>query len=163
MQTVLKPLTADDRQEVIDIFNYYVRNSFAAYLESAVPYDFFDMLLNLCKGYPSTVAVTEDGEVVGFGMLRPYNPIPAFSRTAEITYFLKPGFTGRGIGKALLDYLVAEGKERGLTSILAGISSLNEGSIRFHLRNGFSECGRFKSVGVKKGMAFDVVYCQKVL
>ncbi len=163
MQTVLRPLTTDDRPAVIDIFNHYVENSFAAYPQNPVPYDFFDVLLNLCKGYPSAVAVSENGEIVGFGMLRPYNAIPTFSRTAEITYFLKPGFTGRGIGKAVLDYLVAGGKERGLTSILASISSMNEGSLRFHLRNGFSECGRLKSVGVKKGTEFDVVYCQKIL
>jgi L-amino acid N-acyltransferase YncA len=96
-------------------------------------------------------------------MLRPFNPIPTFSRTAEITYFLKPGFTGQGVGKAILDFLTSKGREKGLTSILASISSLNEGSIRFHLKNGFSECGRLKSIGLKNGTVFDVVYCQRML
>ena len=48
-------------------------------------------------------------------------------------------------------------------SVLAGISSLNEGSIKFHLQNGFAECGRFRGVGRKKGHIFDMVYCQKML
>lgn len=163
MDIVFEPLADSSRHAVIDIFNHYVENSFAAYPEHTVPYDFFDMFLNMCRGYPAVVARKEDGEVIGFGMLRPFNSIPTFSKTAEITYFLKPGFTGRGVGKAILDHLEAKGAERGITSILAGISSLNEGSIRFHLKNGFSECGRFKQVGVKKGKTFDVVYCQKML
>ncbi|MHC1726640.1 MAG: N-acetyltransferase family protein [Syntrophobacteraceae bacterium] len=163
MKLLLEPLSVDARHAVVDIFNYYVENSFSAYPEKTVSYDFFDTLLNMCKGYPSAVARNEGGEVIGFGMLRPFNAMPAFSRTAEITYFLKPGCTGLGVGKAILDHLTARGKERGLTSILAGISSLNEGSIRFHLKNGFSECGRFRGVGLKKGIAFDMVYCQKIL
>ncbi|MEM5786231.1 MAG: N-acetyltransferase family protein [Syntrophobacteraceae bacterium] len=163
MKMVLEPLSSDVRNAVIDIFNYYVENSFSAYPETAVPYDFFAVLLKMCSGYPSVVARDEGGSVIGFGMLRAYNAIPTFSRTAEVTYFLKPGYTGRGVGKAILDYLATRGKEQGLTSILASISSLNEGSIRFHLRNGFLECGRFRNIGVKKGAAFDVVYHQRLL
>ncbi len=109
------------------------------------------------------VAKTDEGVVTGFGLLRPYNPLPAFFKTAEITYFLKPGFAGQGIGKAILDYLLDTGKELGINAVLANVSSLNEESIRFHLKNGFSECGRFKEVGQKKGQVFDVLYFQKLL
>ena len=163
MKTTLTPISPDDRKDIIDIFNFYVENSFAAYPEKKLPYEFFDMLLNLCQGYPNATVKNISEEVTGFGMLRPYNPMPVFSRTAEITYFIKPGFTGHGIGRTLLDYLVDEGRKKGITSIIAGISSLNEGSIRFHLKNGFMECGRFKNVGQKKGKLFDVFYCQKMI
>lgn len=33
------------RVPVIDIFNHYIENSFAAYLEQKVSYDFFSMIL----------------------------------------------------------------------------------------------------------------------
>jgi L-amino acid N-acyltransferase YncA len=163
MELTFEPISVDARHAVVDIFNYYVENSFSAYPEHKVPYEFFDAILNMCKGYPSTIVKNEDGEIIGFGMLRPFNPIPTFSRTAEITYFLKPGFTGQGVGKAILDFLTNKGREKGLSSILASISSLNEGSIRFHLKNGFSECGRLKSIGLKNGTVFDVVYYQRML
>ena len=51
----------------------------------------------------------------------------------------------------------------GIHSVLANVSSLNEESIRFHLKNGFIECGRFKEAGKKKDQVFDVVYFQKML
>ncbi|MDH5203349.1 MAG: GNAT family N-acetyltransferase [Nitrospirota bacterium] len=159
----LAPITLDDREQIIDIFNHYVENSFAAYPEQKVPYEFFDLLLNMCQGYPTTTVKDKEGRVIGFGMLRPYSPISTFSQTAEITYFLKHGFTGKGIGKTILEYLIAKGKEKGITSILASISSLNDGSINFHVKNGFTECGRFKGIGRKKGKTFDVVYFQRIL
>jgi phosphinothricin acetyltransferase len=147
----------------MEIFNYYIENSFAAYPEQRLPDEFFDALFIMSNGYPTVAARTEDGVVTGFGLLRPYNPLPAFFKTAEITYFLKPGFTGQGIGKAMLDYLLDTGKASGISTVLANVSSLNEESIRFHLRHGFSECGRFSEAGEKKGQVFDVVYFQKLL
>ncbi len=39
MNTNLTPITSDDREQIIDIFNYYVENSFAAHPEQKVPFD----------------------------------------------------------------------------------------------------------------------------
>lgn len=132
IKTNLTPISTDDRKDIIDIFNFYVENSFAAYPEKILPYEFFDTLLNICQGYPNATAKDISSEVAGFGMLRPYNPMPVFPGQPKITYFIKPGFIGHGIGRTLLDYLVDEGRKKWITSIIAGISSLKEGSIRFH-------------------------------
>ncbi len=163
MHIVLEPLTEDDGPEILDIFNYYAGTSFAAYSLSPLPVEMAGMFLEVSNGYPSIVARNEEGTAVGFGMLRPYSPMPAFSATCEITLFLRNGFTGQGIGKAILEHLAEEAADTGLGSILASISSLNEGSIRFHLKNGFHECGRFRDAGEKFGRKFDVVYCQRML
>jgi L-amino acid N-acyltransferase YncA len=50
-----------------------------------------------------------------------------------------------------------------ISSILASISSRNEGSIAFHGRLGFRECGRFEAIGRKWGKDFDVVWMQRML
>jgi len=163
MQITLSPIGKSDCKEVMEIFNYYIENTFAAYPEQRLPDEFFETLLILSHGYPTVAAKTEEGVVIGFGLLRPYNPLPAFFKTAEITYFLKPGFAGQGIGKAILDYLLDTGKKLGINAVLANVSSLNEESIRFHIKNGFSECGRFREIGRKKGQVFDVLYFQKLL
>lgn len=159
----LNPITDEDGPAIIDIFNYYILNSYAAYPENPVPYEFFGMFAEIAKNYPSVVARDPDGTVAGFGMLRPHNPMPAFRHAAEITYFIRPEQTGVGIGSAMLAYLEDEGKKKGITIILASISSLNEGSIRFHARHGFTGCGKFSKVGIKKGVVFDTVWMQKDL
>lgn len=158
---VFAPLSESDREPVIDLFNYYIENSFAAYPELPVPYGFFDLFLGATKEYPSVVARDREGKLAGFGMLRSYNSMTAFARTAEISYFLRPDWTGRGLGTQILQQLETEGKARGIATILAGISSKNEGSIRFHKKNGFEECGLFRDVGRKKGVLFDTVWMQK--
>lgn len=139
------------RAPVIDLFNYYIEHSWAAYPEEKVPYGFFDLFLAATRDYPSVAAMCPDGSLAGFGLLRPHNPMPAFRHTAEITYFIRPDLTGKGLGSRMLERLEAEGKQRGIATILAGISSRNEGSIRFHERHGFAPCGRFASVGAPRG------------
>ncbi|MCK9579866.1 MAG: N-acetyltransferase family protein [Methanoregula sp.] len=156
-------ISETEREAVINLFNYYIEHSFAAYPEQKVPYEFYSHFLETCRSYPSIVARLADGSVAGFGLLRAHNPMPAFRHTAEITYFIRPDMTGRGLGATMLGHLEAAGKAQGISTILASISSLNEGSIRFHARNGFSECGRFVKVGIKKGVVFDTVWMQKII
>ncbi len=87
--------------------------------------------------------------------------MPTFQHTAEVTYFISPEMTGKGLGSKILSFLETEGKKQGISCILANISSLNEGSIRFHKKHGFVECGRFRNVVKKKGILFDTVWMQK--
>jgi phosphinothricin acetyltransferase len=89
--------------------------------------------------------------------------MPTFSRTAEVTYFIHPDHTGKGLGKLLLGFLEKGAVEKGITNILANISSLNPRSIEFHQKNGFIKCGRLRNVGKKNGQEFDTVWMQKRL
>jgi L-amino acid N-acyltransferase YncA len=159
----LHPIEPSDQKAVIDIFNHYVVNSFAAYPDQPVPYEFFGIMMTFSHGYPAVTVKDRTGTVWGFGILRPHNPMPVFARTAEITCFIAPGMTGKGLGSLVIGYLEMEGKKRGIANILASISSRNEGSIRFHARHGFSECGRFREAGEKHGTLFDIVWMQKMI
>ncbi len=163
MKYSINPISDQDANAVLDIFNYYVENSFAAYPDKRLPRNSFDALLGLASGLPTGTIKDLNGRVAGFGMLRPYSPLPTFSRTAEVTYFLHPDYTGKGLGNALLTYLENKAKEKGVRTILANISSLNRLSIDFHLKNGFSECGRFLKIGEKKEQTFDIVWMQKMI
>ena len=163
MNYLFSPIAPEDRIPVVDIFNYYVENSFAGSPEVALPYELFDLFMNISKGYPTATVKTESGLVIGFGMLQAFNPVPTFSHTADVSYFIAPDWTGQGIGTALLNLLETSGHQRGIESLIAVVSSLNTESILFHIKNGFEECGRIKKAGFKKGMFFDVVYFQKIL
>jgi L-amino acid N-acyltransferase YncA len=115
------------------------------------------------KGYCAIVVRCEAGEVVGYGMLRPYHFASTLKRTAELTYFLKPEYTRQGIGKAMLDFLIVEANRLGIDNLTASVSSLNPTSITFHLKHGFHECGRFCRVGTKFGQDFDLIWFQRHL
>lgn len=163
MDYSFEEMSDSHRQAVIDIFNYFIRKSHAAYLEEPVDYPFFDHFLKMSRGYPARVIKNGDHQVVGFGFMRPHHLADSFKRAAEVTYFILPGNTRKGLGTAMLNLFVQEAGQMGIDSLLSNISSRNQESIRFHLKNGFQECGRFLKVGRKFGEDFDVVWMQKQL
>jgi L-amino acid N-acyltransferase YncA len=159
----LDKMTPEHRKAVIDVFNHFVETSFAAYNDKVVGYDFFDVFLNMARGYPAVVAKTETGDVVGFAFLSSFHHAPSFGRTACVSYFIHPEHTRRGIGGLILQRFEKEAAENGINSLLAHISSRNPDSIEFHRKNGFEECGRFLDVGEKFGKSFDMIWVQKRL
>lgn len=162
METKFEKLSREHAKEVMGIFNHYVLNSFAAYPENPLPEEFFSKFMEIAAGYPAFVIINEE-KVIGFCLLRPYNPFPVFKQTAEVSYFIHPDFTGLGIGKKALKQLEESAKTAGIRKLLADISSENSASIQFHLRNGFKECGCFPRVGKKLGKDFSVIWMEKDL
>ena len=172
---VIRPVGYIDKTAVIDIFNHYIENTYAAYPQEKVSYEFFDVLTDMAKGYPFYVAKTPDVEdtrsgsrnayrkVIGYAFLRPHYRIDTFDGAAEFTCFIAPGYTGHGIGRALLDRLVTDARHLGIVTILASVSSANDGSLRFLGRYGFSKCGEFNGVGKKNGLAFDEIWLQHLI
>jgi phosphinothricin acetyltransferase len=151
-------------KEVIDIFNYYVENSFSAYPEDKLPYEFYNKFLEMINDYPAFVIRRKNIEkIIGFCFLTQYNPFPVFRKTAKITYFLDKDELGKRLGKQVLEKLEKEAKKRGIKILLADISSENFMSIKFHQKNGFQECGRFHNIGYKNDKNFDVIWLEKKL
>jgi L-amino acid N-acyltransferase YncA len=160
MPYLFEELAPHHRVAVIDIFNFYILHTMAAYPDEPISYDSFDHLLEMSKGYPSVVVQDHAGPVVGFALMRSHQPLRTFRRAAEVSYFILPAHTRRGIGAGILAYFVAEARKLAIDSLLASISSHNTLSLAFHRKRGFEECGRFRRVGRKFGEDFDVIWMQ---
>lgn len=163
MNSTLQPLAEEHRQSVIDIYNHYVDHGFASYREIRIPYEAFDRFLAMSKGFPAYVSISEEGQVEGFAFLHAWHPSECFTRIAEVTYFLHPDATRKGIGSRLLKRMIEEAAVMKVDRILASISSRNPESLAFHRKYGFEECGRFSGIGTKHGQDFDVVWMMKRL
>lgn len=160
---VIRTTTNEDEEAILSIFNFYVENDFAAYPESKVDKAFFRELKIITVNYPFYVVELANKEVIGFAFLHNYSKDRCFSRVAQITYFISPGYTRKGIGKDLLATLISDARKMGLKTLLANISSENKASINFHQKNGFKECGRFINIGHKFDKDFDQIREQKFI
>lgn len=162
MNYIFEPMTMEHEKPVMEIFNYYIENSYAAYPESKLPDQFYAKFLEIGQVYPSYV-IKDDNKIIGFCLLRPYNPFPVFKETAEITYFIHKDYTGKGLGAVALQKLEESARKTGIKKLLADISSENIHSIKFHQKNGFEVCGIFSDVGKKFNNKFSVIWMEKEL
>jgi phosphinothricin acetyltransferase len=157
---VIREVRDRDRDKIIAIFNYYAVASYAAYPEIPVNDRFFAFLREGALGF---YALESEAHVVGFGLMKPLLPFPAFMKTGMLTYFIQPEYTRISLGKKLLDRLTDDAKKMGMTSLVANMASKNQASIHFHTRCGFTEVGRLQNAGSKFGEPFDVIWMQKML
>ncbi|MCU0882611.1 MAG: N-acetyltransferase family protein [Hyphomonadaceae bacterium] len=115
------------------------------------------------RGLPWIVA-EQSGMIVGFAYAGPFKERAAYAATVENSVYLAPGCAGRGLGRCLLDGLLAELSARGIREVLAVIGdSENHASIGLHTACGFRPVGTFTHVGRKFGRDLDVVLMQKSL
>jgi L-amino acid N-acyltransferase len=154
----IRDMNESDRDAVMRIFNHYAETGFAAYPDGPLQPQFFALLR---KGALSTIVLEGDAGVVGFGLLKPFLPFPAFRKTGMLTYFIAPEAVRGGLGTRLLFHLKEDAKKHGLTTLLANLSSKNVASIRFHAKQGFAIAGNLAGVGEKFGEPFDVVWMQR--
>ena len=155
---IIREIQEGDGPAVVNIFNYFVRESFAGYPEKEFGGEFFEQLRRQALIF---YVIETNHKVVGFGFVRPFNELENFSHTGVLTYFILPQYTRQGWGTKLLNVLIDVGMALGINNFVAHISSKNEQSLRFHKKLGFKECGRLKDMGVKFGQKFDIVWVQK--
>jgi phosphinothricin acetyltransferase len=159
-EITIRKVRESDRDAIIAIYNHYAQTSYAAYPEMPVNERFFVFLR---EGTLAFFVIEHNARVIGFGLIKPVLPFPAFMATGMLTYFILPEFTGKGFGHRLLERLTTGAEKLGMTSLVANMASKNTASIRFHIRHGFTEVGRLRNAGLKFGEPFDVIWMQKEL
>ena len=106
-------LTAKYKKETIDIFNYYIEHTTAAYRSEKVGYDFFNTLVD--DDVVSAYAIMNNAnEVIGFCMLEKYKNIRTFNELGDCMYFIKPEMTGKGVGREIVSLLENDAKLHGM-------------------------------------------------
>lgn len=161
----IRPAIAADLPFVTDIYADAVRLGAATF--ELVPPDLTEMTRRfqalMDGGFPYFVAVLE-GRVVGYAYAGEYRSRPAYRFTVENSIYLQPVIHRRGIGRQLLQRLVAECEARGYRQMIAVIGdSANTGSIGVHARCGFQRIGTHPNVGFKFGRWLDIVMMQREL
>jgi len=112
--------------------------------------------------HPAVVAV-EGTTVVGFGSLSSFRDRAAYATTVEDSLYVDTAWRGKGVGRLLLDELMALALARGFHTVIARVSGENEPSIALHRSCGFALLGVEREVGRKFGRWIDVAVLQKML
>ncbi|MGZ3695502.1 MAG: N-acetyltransferase family protein [Bdellovibrionota bacterium] len=106
------------------------------------------------------LAYERDGQIIGYAYAGAFKSRLAYQWTAETSVYVRQGFHGKGIGKALYENLLPILQEQGLINVIGGMTMPNEGSRKLHEHFGFTQVAQFKDAGFKLGQWWDVGYWQ---
>jgi L-amino acid N-acyltransferase YncA len=161
----IRDAVADDMKAIQAIYADHVAHGLASFEE--VPPNVYEMVRRFQSikedGYPYRVAEWE-GSVRGYSYAGKYRPRPAYRPTVENSIYVDAEFSGKGIGRALLEDLIGLCTEMGFRQMIAVIGdSANQASINLHASCGFENVGVMRSLAFKHGQWIDQVLMQRTL
>jgi phosphinothricin acetyltransferase len=165
MSVFVRDALPEDMGRVLEIYAHSVLHGTATFEEQ--PPDLAEMHRRrdavLAARLPYLVA-QENDRLVGYAFAALYRTRSAYRYTAENSVYLAPGFSGRGIGRALLAELLERTAAAGYREMVAVIGdSANASSIGLHRSLGFRMVGTLQNVGLKFGRRLDTVIMQRSL
>ncbi len=107
------------------------------------------------------LVAVENGRVIGWAALGPVSERACYAGVAENSVYVLRTAQRRGVGRALLERLIADSEQAGIWTIQTGIFPENEASIRLHERCGFRVVGVRKRLGKLNGEWRDVVLLER--
>lgn len=111
---------------------------------------------------PHPRLVTEwDGQVVGWATLSAVSHRTVYAGVAEVSIYIAPHASGRGLGSDLLQALVTESESHGIWTLQASIFPENKASIAIHQKNGFAPVGLRKKLGQMHGIWRDILLMER--
>jgi len=107
----------------------------------------------------------EDGEgtLLAFGSYGTFRAWPAYKYTVEHSVYVHQDHRGQGLGRVVMQALIAAARQNDLHAMMGGIDATNAGSIALHERLGFKHVGTLPEVGFKFGRWLDLAFYQLLL
>ena len=112
-------------------------------------------------GHSRLVAVDEAGTVLGWAALSPVSSRCVYGGVAEISVYIAAEARGQGVGRQLLQALIADSEAHGIWTLQAGTFEENTASIGLHTQAGFRVIGHRERIGQHHGVWRNTVQMER--
>ncbi|MGC4772514.1 N-acetyltransferase family protein [Micromonospora sp. DT44] len=156
-ETTLRPMSPGDADRVLAIYQLGLDGGDASFEVTAPTWAAFDASRIAAHRF---VAVA-DGLVLGWVAVTPTSSRPVYAGVVEHSVYVDPAAQGRGVGRLLLDALIASTEGAGIWTIQSGIFPENTASLALHRRAGFRVIGVRERIGRHHDRWRDVVLLER--
>ena len=162
---LVRPAAPQDLPAIHSIYAHHVAHGLATFEEVAPEPGEMRRRFEDVTGQGLPYLVAADGrEVLGYGYCALYRTRSAYRYTLEDSIYVKQGLHRKGVGRKILEELVARSAALGYRQMIAVIGdSANAASIGVHASVGFIRAGLLRSTGFKFGRWVDTVLMQRPL
>ena len=152
----IRDLLPTDWQQVARIYEDGIRTGNATFERAAPAFERWD------AAHSEIRLVAElDGRTAGWAALAPASDRCCYRGVTEDSVYVAAWAQGRGVGRGLLDALIARSEEAGIWTLEAGIFPENKASVRLHLGCGFRLVGVRERLGELGGEWRDVLLLER--
>jgi phosphinothricin acetyltransferase len=159
----IRAATPDDAAAICAIYNQGIDDRIATLeTELRTPEERRQWMAARAPRHPVMVAETR-GQVVGWGSLNSFNARPAYDHVVDLSVYVERAWRGRGVGRALLQHLLALAKTGGYHKMVLATFPHNEAGVALYRRMGFTAVGVYREQGMLDGRWVDVLVMERLL
>lgn len=153
----IAPMMAEDWPAVSAIYLEGIETGNATFETAAPEWEKWD------AGHTahSRLTARSADEVVGWAALGPVSARRVYAGVAEVSVYVAARVRGMGVGRKLLEALIAESERNGIWTLQAGIFPENTASIELHQKLGFRLVGKRERLGCLHGRWRDVMLLER--
>jgi len=152
----LRALTEDDWTAVAEIYWDGIRDGLATFETEVPSWETW----NAAHLADHRVVAERLGEVVGWAALSPASARRCYAGVAENSVYVAREARGLGIGRRLLEALIATAEAAGIWTIQTSIFPENRASLALHERCGFRVVGSRERIAKRDGIWRDTVFLE---
>ena len=154
---MIDQMTPNDWEQVRSIYLEGIRTGNATFETDAPSWEKWD------EGHLlfARLVMRDEEVVLGWAALSPVSKRVVYRGVVEVTVYVAESARGKGIGRALLEALIAESEKNGIWTLQASIFPENTASIELHLKCGFREVGRRDRIAMLNGVWRDTLLFER--
>lgn len=157
------PVTEQHLPAILSIYNHYVAHSTATFHTHLLTIDEMRGLVFFQNPrYGAYTIISGDG-LAGYVLLTQHKAREAYNSTAEVTIYLSPDFTGKGLGRVAVNFIECVARQSGFHALIATVCGENTQSLALFERCGYERCAHYKEVGYKFNRYLDLIALEKLL
>jgi L-amino acid N-acyltransferase YncA len=153
----IRSLTPDDWPVVEIIWRQGIDTRNATFETEPPSWETFDAT----RHREHRLVATLDGEIVGWAALAPVSRRPCYAGVAEDSVYVTAAARGNGVGKALMEALVAGADSDGIWTIQTSVFPENAASLALHERVGFRVVGHRERIAQLDGVWRDTLFLER--
>lgn len=124
--------------------------------------EFARRMRDVSQVYPYLV-LEEGGSILGYAYAHPIAQRAAYGWGAELSIYLHPDATGKGLGRRLYQALIDLLRLQGVRTVYGLVASPNSASENLHASLGFHLMGVQQKAGYKNGRWIDLLWFDKAI
>lgn len=154
---VLDALIPSDWEQIREIYLQGIATGLATFETEAPPWERWD-----AAHHPfARLAARAGDRLWGWAALAPTSARAVYRGVAEVSVYVRDSARGQGVGRALLEELVAVSEANGVWTLQASIFAFNQPSLALHKGCGFREVGRRERIAQMRGEWLDTILLER--
>jgi L-amino acid N-acyltransferase YncA len=151
---MIRDLRPDEWPEVVAIYEQGIADD-ATFATEAPSWEAWD------ESHTLRLVAVDGDRVVGWAALSPVSTRHVYRGVARSAVYVARRARGRGIGRTLMEELIARSEREGIWTLEASIFPENESSIRLHEAVGYRVVGVRVRIGQRDGVWRDTVLFER--